>query len=222
MRSGSPVGMPASARTGGEVDAQRLRPSLASRGTLGNCGKSRNPGCGQPASRAVFTNRRSLFSVTGVDPRQRSRVAADLREHVAEQGWTRWDLVQAVHFKAETPTLLMAWRLTCGHTQRQVVDGLGQVGDEAGAPCAPNTSQLSRWEAGADRVGPFYRRLFALFYGASPAKLGFPVPPPPIAPDPIDREGDDDVDRRGFLESLPPRPPWSCRWGRSASAWKAR
>ncbi|GAA3745057.1 hypothetical protein GCM10022205_34940 [Spinactinospora alkalitolerans] len=107
--------------------------------------------------------------------------------------------MQAVHFKAETPTLLMAWRLTCGHTQRQVVDGLGQVGDEAGAPCAPNTSQLSRWEAGADRVGPFYRRLFALFYGASPAKLGFPVPPPPIAPDPIDREGDDDVDRRGFL-----------------------
>ncbi|WP_344977441.1 hypothetical protein [Salinactinospora qingdaonensis] len=134
-----------------------------------------------------------------MDSRKRARIADDLRTHAAEQDWTRWELVQAVHVKAETPTLLMAWRLACGHTQRHVIDGLRLIGDDTGTPCSPNISQLSRWEAGADGVGPFYRRLFALFYGTSPASLGFPAPPPPITSDPITCKGDDDVDRRSFL-----------------------
>jgi hypothetical protein len=110
-----------------------------------------------------------------VDPRRRAKIAARLRAEAANTRVCRPELVHRIVRCARTPTVLMAWRLACGYTQRQLAEEIQHEAEVRGAPCAPSPSvqQLSRWENGSEKVGVFYQPLFAAGYGVPPDRLGF-------------------------------------------------
>lgn len=138
-----------------------------------------------------------------VDARSREKIAGDLRAAAGQQGWPPWRLTQAVHEKAGTPTLLMAWRLASGQTQEQVTAGLRGLAADRGTPCAPSPSkqQLSRWENGHESPGRLYGPLLGLWYRTTASRLGLAGDDPIVTnvPAPAAAE-EDDVDRRQFLQ----------------------
>ncbi|GAB3977775.1 hypothetical protein GCM10029978_068510 [Actinoallomurus acanthiterrae] len=107
-----------------------------------------------------------------MDSTRREEIAAELRATAAAQGWTPWQLAQAVHDKAQTPTLLMAWRLAMGQAQAGVVAGLRGLAADEEINCGLTTQQLSRWENGHETPGPTYRPLFGLWYRTTLNRLG--------------------------------------------------
>lgn len=135
-----------------------------------------------------------------MDPQRREAIAAELRATAASQAWSPWQLVQAIHGTAETPTLLMAWRLAAGQTQAEVAGGVQGLAADDGQPCAPNPSipSMSKWENGNNPPGPYYRRYLALWFRCTLEKLGLADDDPiitlvgqvPAVPnDPEDRPG---------------------------------
>ncbi|WP_067481817.1 helix-turn-helix domain-containing protein [Actinomadura hibisca] len=140
-----------------------------------------------------------------MEPRRRDTIAAELRATAADAGWTPWQLTQTVFDKAQTPTLLMAWRLAAGHTQAQVITGIQGLAADEDRPCAPSPSpsQLSNWENGRGRPDAYYRRYLALWFRTTLERLGLAEDEPIVTlvgealPAPHDLE--EDVDRRRFL-----------------------
>ncbi len=139
-----------------------------------------------------------------MDTRSREHVASELRATATASGWTFWQLAQAIHDQAKTPTLLKAWRLAYGQTQTQVITGIQGLTQDDGCPCAPSpsTAQISRWENGHERVGPFYRPYFALWFRAPLHRLGLAEADPVVNLAEKASPQEDDVERRKFL-SLP-------------------
>ncbi|WP_431917998.1 hypothetical protein [Nonomuraea jabiensis] len=96
-----------------------------------------------------------------MDPQSRDVICAELRATAAAEDWSPWQLVQAIHDKAETPTLLMAWRLAAGQTQADVIAGIRGLAADDGHPLLPQQPSIphySRWENGHGLPGRFYRR----------------------------------------------------------------
>jgi hypothetical protein len=143
--------------------------------------------------------------VWSVDARGRGEVASRLRATAAEQGWPPWQLTQAIHQEAQTPTLLMAWRLASGQSQAEVTTGIRGLAADKDIPCAPNpaTQQLSRWENGHETPGAFYKPLIGLWFRTTGDRLGFGSDDPIVTLDsravPAAVE-EDDVERRRFLQ----------------------
>ena len=139
-----------------------------------------------------------------MDARSREQIAGDLRVTAGQQGWPPWRLTQAVHERAGTPTLLMAWRLASGHTQEQVTAGLRGLAADRGTPCAPSPSkqQLSRWENGHESPGRLYGPLLGLWYRTTLERLGLADDDPIVTNVPalVAAEEDENVDRRQFLQ----------------------
>ncbi|MGP3959667.1 hypothetical protein ACTWPT_27020 [Nonomuraea sp. 3N208] len=71
-----------------------------------------------------------------MDPQSRDVISAELRATAAAEDWTPWQLVQAIHDKAETPTLLMAWLLAARQTQAEVIAGVRGLAADDGKPCS--------------------------------------------------------------------------------------
>ncbi|WP_188196658.1 hypothetical protein [Nonomuraea sp. SYSU D8015] len=141
-----------------------------------------------------------------MDPQSRDVISAELRATAAAEDWTPWQLVQAIHDKAETPTLLMAWRLAAGQTQAEVIAGVRGLAADDGQPCSstsPSIPHYSKWENGHGLPGRFYRRYLALWFRCPLGRLGLADEEPivtlvgqvPEAP----TEPEDDVDRRQFF-----------------------
>lgn len=140
-----------------------------------------------------------------VDARSREAIAVGLRATADEQGWSPWRLVQEIREQANTPTLLMAWRLASGQTQGQVTKGLRGIAADRGTPCAPSPSnqQLSRWENGHEAPGAFYRPLLGLWYRTTTSRLGLADDDPIVTLEPSAAYAaaeEDDVERRQFLQ----------------------
>ncbi|GLZ09697.1 hypothetical protein Acsp03_71630 [Actinomadura sp. NBRC 104412] len=138
-----------------------------------------------------------------MDPQARDNIAAELRATGTAAGWSPWQLVQAIHDKAQTPTLLMAWRLATGQTQDEVVTGVQGLAADDGRPCAISVQSLSKYENGHHAPGPFYKRYLALWFRCRLDRLGLADEDPvdtlvgevPALPQPQE----DDVERRNFL-----------------------
>ncbi len=115
--------------------------------------------------------------------------------------------MQTISGKAETPTLLMAWRLACGQTQNEVITGVRVLASDEGRPCSdgtPSISQYSRWENGHIVPGRFYRRYLALWFRAPLVRMGLADEDPIVTlmgevPESLTEPEDADVDRRHFL-----------------------
>lgn len=135
-------------------------------------------------------------------------MAAGLRARAATEGWSPWRLVQAIHQEAETPTLLMAWRLSAGQVQTDVISGVRGLAADDGHPCtagAPSVPNYSRWENGHGSPGSFYRRYLALWFRCPLERLGLADPEPIVtlvgqaqAPAVL-TDPEDPVERRHFL-----------------------
>jgi hypothetical protein len=154
---------------------------------------------------AQYTDCRDGVTVWSVDARGRSGVVSRLQATAAEQGWPPWQLTQAIHQAAGTPTLLMAWRLACGQSQAEVTAGIRGLAADKDSPCAPNpsTQQLSRWENGHETPGPFYRPLIGLWFRTTVDRLGFGSDDPIVTLEPKAVPAaveEDDVERRRFLQ----------------------
>ncbi|GLW05565.1 hypothetical protein Misp01_06950 [Microtetraspora sp. NBRC 13810] len=150
-----------------------------------------------------------------MDPQSRFVISADLRATAAAEDWTPWQLVQAIHGKAETRSLLMAWRLAAGQTQAEVIAGVRGLAADDGHPCSrgnPSIQHYSRWENGHGTPSRFYRRYLALWFRCPLDRLGLADEDPIVtlmgqAPDP---ELEDDVDRRRFFSVVAAAPMiWS-------------
>ncbi|WP_433177334.1 hypothetical protein [Actinoallomurus sp. CA-150999] len=143
-----------------------------------------------------------------MDPQGREAIAAELRVTATAEGWSPWRLVQAIHLKAETPTLLMAWRLASGQVQTDVIAGIRGLAADDGQPCsdnAPSIPNYSKWENGHSAPGSYYRRYLALWFRCPLERLGLAEPEPivtlvgqPQVPA-VPTEPEDDVERRQFL-----------------------
>jgi hypothetical protein len=143
--------------------------------------------------------------VRSVDARSREKTAGDLRATAGQQGWSPWQLAQAIHQQAGSPTLLMAWRLATGQTQEQVTAGLRGLAADRGTPCAPGPSkqQLSRWENGHEVPGRFYGPLLGLWYRTTSDRLGLADDDPIVtlnAPAAVAAAEEEHVERRRFLQ----------------------
>jgi len=143
-----------------------------------------------------------------VDPQGRETITTRLRSRAVNEAWTPWQLVQAIHQQAQTPTLLMAWRLASGQVQTDVITGVRGLAADDGHPCtegAPSVPNYSKWENGHGAPGPFYRRYLALWFRCPLDRLGLGDPNPittlvgqaQVQAVPIDSE--DPVERRQFL-----------------------
>lgn len=143
-----------------------------------------------------------------VDPQGREEIAAELRVTAAAEGWSPWRLAQATHLKAETPTLLMAWRLASGQVQTDVIAGIRGLAADDGQPCSDNTPSIpnySKWENGHGAPGRYYRRYLALWFRCPLERLGLAEPEPIVTlvgkaqvPAALTNP-EDDVERRQFL-----------------------
>lgn len=163
-----------------------------------------NPGCGKSATRYLLYAPHGRCYGSRVDSAVREEIAAELRATAAAQGWSRWQLAQAIHGKAQTPTLLMAWRLATGQIQAEVVAGLRGLAADYKINCAASIQQLSRWENGHEIPGRIYRRLLGLWYRAPLDRLGLTDDDPLVTlmehtagPG----EEDPDVKRREFVQA---------------------
>lgn len=157
-----------------------------------------------------------------MDPQSRDVISAELRATAACERWTLWQLVQVIAEKAQTPTLLMAWRLACGQTQNGVIAGVRALAADEGRPCSdgsPSISQYSRWENGHIVPGRFYRRYLALWFRAPLVRMGLADEDPIVTLvgqglEPL-TEPEDDVDRRQFLSLAAAPVVWSLDGTRS-------
>ncbi|WP_431897950.1 hypothetical protein [Nonomuraea sp. bgisy101] len=125
-----------------------------------------------------------------MDARRRTEIAEQQRLRAQKAHWSPWQLARSIHDLAETPTLLMAWRLATGHTQDEVCAGIRGLALDDGQSCGLGCPQLSRWESGKERPGSFYRRLLSRWYRASVDRLGLGNDSgctPPAEEDPVDR-----------------------------------
>jgi hypothetical protein len=143
-----------------------------------------------------------------VNPQGREVIAAELRVTATNEGWSPWRLVRAIHVEAETPTLLMAWRLAFGQVQTDVIAGIRGLAADDGQPCsdnAPSVQNYSKWENGHSVPGPYYRRYLALWFRCPLERLGLAEPEPIVtlvgqAQVPaVSTDPEDDVERRQFL-----------------------
>ncbi|WP_018655668.1 hypothetical protein [Actinomadura flavalba] len=143
-----------------------------------------------------------------MDPQGRESIAAELRETAAAENWSPWRLVQAVQLKAQTPTLIMAWRLASGQVQTDVIAGIRGLAADDGTPCsdnAPSVPNYSKWENGHGVPGSYYRRYLALWFRCPLERLGLAEPEPIVtlvgqAQVPaVLTDPEDHVERRQFL-----------------------
>ncbi|SDG75199.1 hypothetical protein SAMN05421505_107183 [Sinosporangium album] len=116
-----------------------------------------------------------------MDLQGRETITTELRARAAKESWSPWQLVQAVHQEAATPTLLMAWRLASGQVQTDVIAGVRGLATDEGHPCtdgAPSVQNYSKWENGHGGPGTFYRRYLALWFRCPLERLGLAEPEP--------------------------------------------
>ncbi|WP_157594510.1 hypothetical protein [Streptosporangium amethystogenes] len=131
-------------------------------------------------------------------PHPRAQIVDRLRKTAADRQWSSWRLTSEIQQQADTPTLLMAWRLAMGVTQEQVCQGLQGLASDDGQSCAVSCQQLSRWEHGKERPGPFYRRLLTRWYRTNVDRLG--LGDDPVSTYPAYAESEEDpLKRRTFL-----------------------
>ncbi|GAA4603843.1 hypothetical protein GCM10023195_12880 [Actinoallomurus liliacearum] len=166
-----------------------------------------NPSLREARNRRFAVRAAGPCYVARVDSTRREEIAAELRATAAAQDWTPWQLAQALHEKAQTPTMLMAWRLAMGQTQAEVVVGLRGLAADEEINCGPTTQQLSRWENGHETPGPIYRPLFGLWYRTTLNRLGLTDDHPIVTlmKDAVPDE-EDPVRRREFFQAAAVTP----------------